>query len=129
MLPFEETQAGRRGVFPPDRFGGLPIGAGEDVSEEDPEISGQSVHVPRSRRNSVEQQQCRERSEARGVTEEAIGDFGLGGGSQGLSGLPEHLSNPETHGDQLVEIHALWRDRSVEVRGVISEAMKSLLAH
>ncbi len=34
-------------------------------------------------------------------------DIGLGGGSQGLSRLPEHLSNPETQGDQHAEVSAL----------------------
>ncbi len=47
-------------------------------------------------------------------------------GSQGLPGLPEHLSNPETQGDQPAEIPALRRDRLGEVRGVVSEAMMTI---
>ena len=37
-----------------------------------------------------------------------FGTSSLRGWSQGLPGLPEHLSNPETQGDQPVAVLALW---------------------
>ena len=60
--------------------GEVLIGDRQGIQDPDREVRRPVIHVLGLRRGSVEQQLCRERHQARGVSQTAIRDFGLGAG-------------------------------------------------